>query len=995
MIFSHTPAARRQLPLRVHIATLFVALILLLGATLIWNSFAKTTQLLLQAADERFERIADQTARQLQMLVAPAATTVDLLAWQRLAADDTLVKRLDSLGYLREAFVRFEHLSALYVGYENGDFFLVRSLPADSLLRDSLAVPDSARYLVQSVERGDGTGVAAGAFLFFDADLKLLRRDSRPDYAFDPRARPWYQAARRQSGRIRTDPYLFFTTREAGITLARRAEVGQAVVGADLTLGALSATLESSRLVPTTQLAVFDGPGQAIAYLDPARVPYRGERGELRLARLSELKEPVLTELDRQLFYSNQRLIGLQPKSFTLKAAGQIWHGMVKILPFEGGTPLFLALAVPRDDLLAEAKHIRDRGVLIAVFLVLLALPVTWLLANRIARHLQNLVSETARIRRFDFHEPIEVHSFIDEVNQLARAMDSMKSTIRHFLDIGSALAAERQFERLLDRVLAETLALARGDAGILFLVSDDEKKLRPAAARLSNREGTVAADRLPPLPLDASPSHPLVEAARATVPQIRPLAPAEPLAEYLALLTDPPIKQVGQLMVVPLRNRQQELVGVLAILKADSPGDGESIGPELLAFITALSGTSAVSIENQRLLQAQKNLFESFIRLLADAIDAKSPYTGGHCARVPALTKLLAQAACADDFGAFRDFDLSEAEWEELHIAAWLHDCGKITTPEYVVDKATKLETLYNRIHEVRTRFEVLKRDAEIAYWRQVADGGDRDGLRADLEARWRALDDDFAFVASCNQGGEFMAPAQIARLKQLAERTWLRTLDDRLGLSNEERARKDRAPAEPLPAVERLLADKPEHRFERRPQDRIEADNRWGFKLNVPELLYHQGEVHNLAVARGTLSEEERYKINEHIVQTIMMLSRLPFPKSLRRVPEIAGGHHETMDGKGYPKRLRREEMSVLARMMAIADIFEALTAIDRPYKSGKTLSEALTIMARMSRERHIDAELFALFLRAGVYRQYAERFLRPEQIDNINIEDYLSGA
>lgn len=227
------------------------------------------------------------------------------------------------------------------------------------------------------------------------------------------------------------------------------------------------------------------------------------------------------------------------------------------------------------------------------------------------------------------------------------------------------------------------------------------------------------------------------------------------------------------------------------------------------------------------------------------------------------------------------------------------------------------------------------------------------------------------------------------------MAERTWLRTLDDRLGLSNEERARKDRAPAEPLPAVERLLADKPEHRFERRPQDRIEADNRWGFKLNVPELLYHQGEVHNLAVARGTLSEEERYKINEHIVQTIMMLSRLPFPKSLRRVPEIAGGHHETMDGKGYPKRLRREEMSVLARMMAIADIFEALTAIDRPYKSGKTLSEALTIMARMSRERHIDAELFALFLRAGVYRQYAERFLRPEQIDNINIEDYLSGA
>ena len=143
----------------------------------------------------------------------------------------------------------------------------------------------------------------------------------------------------------------------------------------------------------------------------------------------------------------------------------------------------------------------------------------------------------------------------------------------------------------------------------------------------------------------------------------------------------------------------------------------------------------------------------------------------------------MLAQAACADQAGAFRDFTLSTGEWEELHIACWLHDCGKITTPEYVVDKATKLETLYNRINEVRMRFEVLKRDAEITYWRAVAEGGNLAELRIKLEADWRALDDDFTFVASCNQGGEFMAPDQIARLKRLAERTWLRTLDDRLG--------------------------------------------------------------------------------------------------------------------------------------------------------------------------------------------------------------------
>ncbi|MGB4945671.1 MAG: HD domain-containing phosphohydrolase [Candidatus Competibacter denitrificans] len=994
MIFANFLPARRQLPLRLHIATLFIALIVLLGATIIWNSFTKTTQLILHAADERFERMAEQTGRQLQMLVTPVATTVDLLAWQRLTADNTLIERLDHLGYLSEALSQSTHLDALYIGYDDGDFFLLRALPPNSPLRDALAAPNAARYLVQSMER-NGTEAATGAFLYFDAALQLLRHEARPDYTFDPRNRPWYQAARSRPDRIRTDPYLFFTSREVGITLARRARIGTAVVGADLTLSALSATLNSSRLFSTTQLAVFDSSGQVIAYPETTRLPQQGEGGALRLVRLPELKEPSLTELERHLPRPDQRSAGLPPKNFALEAAGQTWHGMVRTLPFEGGTPLFLGLAVPRADLLADAKRIRDEGALIAIGLVLLALPITWLLANRIARHLKNLVDEAARIRRFDFQKPIVVHSIINEVNQLARAMDLMKSTIRRFLDIGSALTAERDFARLLDRVLAETLALAQGNAGILFLVSDDEQELRPTAARVSDPLGTVTTDRLPTLSLTASSPHPLVAAAQRTVPQIKPLTPDEPLAAYMALLTGPSSKPVGQLILMPLRNRQQELVGLLALLKTGTPHDDNRIGPELLAFIAALSGTSAVSIENQRLFQAQKHLFESFIRLLADAIDAKSPYTGGHCARVPELTKLLAQAACTDQAGAFRDFTLSPGEWEELHIACWLHDCGKITTPEYVVDKATKLETLYNRINEVRMRFEVLKRDAEITYWRAVADGGNPAELRIKLETEWRALDDDFAFVASCNQGGEFMAPDQITRLKRLAERTWLRTLDDRLGLSHEEQARKARAPAMPLPTVESLLADKPEHCFERHPDDQIGADNPWGFQLKIPELLYNQGEVHNLCVARGTLTEEERYKINEHIVQTIMMLSRLPFPKPLRRVPEIAGGHHETMDGHGYPKRLKRDEMSVLARMMAIADIFEALTAVDRPYKSGKTLSEALKIMARMVREQHIDAEIFALFLRAGVYRHYAERFLRPEQIDAVEIEDYLTGA
>ena len=336
-----------------------------------------------------------------------------------------------------------------------------------------------------------------------------------------------------------------------------------------------------------------------------------------------------------------------------------------------------------------------------------------------------------------------------------------------------------------------------------------------------------------------------------------------------------------------------------------------------------------------------------------------------------------------------------TEDEWEALHIAAWLHDCGKITTPEYVVDKATKLETLNDRIHEIRTRVEVLKRDLWIDYWQARAQGGDEASLAAIRDAGLAELDDDFAFIARCNLGNEAMAEADLQRLESIARRTWSRTLDDRLGVSWEENRRQQRTPAAPLPVIEPLLADKPEHLIERNPCELIPADNPWGFKLDVPPYKYNRGELYNLKIGKGTLTCEERYVINHHMVQTIRMLSHLPFPSHLNSITEIAGGHHEKMDGTGYPRQLKREQMSLPARMMAIADIFEALTAADRPYKRGKTLSEALGIMATMCRTAHIDPELFELFIQTGIYQQYADRFMEPQQIDGVDPEAVLGKA
>ena len=308
------------------------------------------------------------------------------------------------------------------------------------------------------------------------------------------------------------------------------------------------------------------------------------------------------------------------------------------------------------------------------------------------------------------------------------------------------------------------------------------------------------------------------------------------------------------------------------------------------------------------------------------------------------------------------------------------------------MVDKATKLETIYNRIHEIRTRFEVLWRDARLEHLEALrAADADEAALRRELDEKLAALRDDFTFVAACNLGDDPMNEERMERLRRIASRTWLRHLDDRLGLSHGEMQRRRGEPAE-LPVVESLLSDKPEHIVPRSDGATLENDP-LGFRMDVPEHLYDHGELYNLSIPRGTLTKEERFKINGHIVETIRMLGRLPFPKELRRVPEWAGNHHERLDGKGYPRRLVAAELSTPARIMAIADIFEALTAVDRPYMKPRTLSQSARIMASMCGDGHICPDLFALFLRSGVHLRYAEEYLRPEQVDEVDLGTLLA--
>jgi HD-GYP domain-containing protein (c-di-GMP phosphodiesterase class II)/ABC-type amino acid transport substrate-binding protein len=390
---------------------------------------------------------------------------------------------------------------------------------------------------------------------------------------------------------------------------------------------------------------------------------------------------------------------------------------------------------------------------------------------------------------------------------------------------------------------------------------------------------------------------------------------------------------------------------------------------------------------------KSQEELMEALIQLIADAIDAKSPYTGGHCIRVPTIAIQLAEEAAKESTGPFADFRFDDEDAvREFRIGAWLHDCGKVITPEHVVDKATKLETIYNRIHEIRTRFEVLWRDAEITALKKRLDGEEPQQVEAWLNNEQQRLQDDYAFLAECNIGGEFMSDEMQERIRALADQRWQRHFSKLIGLSQDEEKRLVEDDLnEQLPIEEKLLDDKPEHVIPRVDFDH-EAYEAQGFKVPVPDNLFNKGEVYNLCIKRGTLTEEERYKINEHVIMTIRMLEQLPLPENLSQVPEYAGTHHETLIGTGYPRKRTKDELSIPARIMALADVFEALTATDRPYKKGKKITEAMKILSFMVKDQHIDGDVFELFLRSGIYLDYCEKFLEPEQIDEINIEDYL---
>jgi HD-GYP domain-containing protein (c-di-GMP phosphodiesterase class II) len=550
----------------------------------------------------------------------------------------------------------------------------------------------------------------------------------------------------------------------------------------------------------------------------------------------------------------------------------------------------------------------------------------------------------------------VEINKMLESVPSNIRSyIDSLQNQISNMSAIGLALSKERDMDKLLEMILLEAKRISNADGGTLYMMTDDHR-LRFSIMitdSLDVHMGGTSGKDIPFYPIklynnDGKPNENMIAANAGINGKTINIPDAYKAKGFDFSGTKAFDEKTGyrskSFLTVPLKNHEEEIIGVLQLLNAQDIKSKKviSFSQRVQESVEALSSQAAVAITNKNLIKDLEVLFESFIKLIASAIDAKSPYTGGHCSRVPEITMMLAESVNDINEGPFAGIQFSDKEMYELKIAAWLHDCGKVATPEYVVDKSTKLETIYDRIHTVVTRFEVIKRDEEIKFLKKQlsiqknSSLSDMDKKEAIKKARVlylkkiKQLGEDKTFIEESNFGGEFMSQDRKDRVNKIASYRY-----------------KDNGSAKSF------LSD---------------------------------NEVYNLCISRGTLTPEERKVINDHIVVTIDMLEQLPYPKHLRNVPEFAGGHHEKLDGTGYPKGLNHAEMSVQAKIMAIADIFEALTARDRPYKKGKTLSQAMRILGFMKNDAHIDTELFDVFVKEKIYLKYAQEFLDPEQIDEV---------
>jgi HD-GYP domain-containing protein (c-di-GMP phosphodiesterase class II) len=563
---------------------------------------------------------------------------------------------------------------------------------------------------------------------------------------------------------------------------------------------------------------------------------------------------------------------------------------------------------------------------------------------KRLNKLLNSIVSEVSLYRDKKPNELL--NSIVSEVRLYAE--DQIRH-IRKLTEIGLALSAEKNISKLFEMIVDEARELSDADAGTLYILDKYDKQLGFEILQndsMNTRMGGTSGQEVPlpnvPLYVDGKPNHANVSSYAALTGEIVNIPDVYEAEGFDFTGPRNYDKNTGyrskSMLVIPMKNHENVIIGVLQLLNAQDLETKEVIpfSDEYVSLIASLASQAAVALTNTQLIQELNNLFYAFIKSIATAIDEKSPYTGGHINRVVDLTMMIAEKINDTHQGHFKSVFFNTDEIEELRMAAWMHDVGKITTPEYVVDKATKLETIVDRIHLIETRFNLIAKSIENDFLRRKLEimkkenPSESEATRIDdeLEKEIQRLAEDLEFIKTSNNPGEFMAEEKQDRIKAISEKTYL---------------------------------------FE---------DNAYPYLT--------KNEVENLCIQKGTLNGAEREVVENHALMTLKILEQLPFPRKYSMVPEYASSHHEKLDGSGYPRSLSSQDLPLQSRIMAVADIFDALTAKDRPYKKPMKLSQVKKIMEFMRKDGHIDSDIYDLFVSSGLIFEYAKKEMNPEQFD-----------
>lgn len=558
---------------------------------------------------------------------------------------------------------------------------------------------------------------------------------------------------------------------------------------------------------------------------------------------------------------------------------------------------------------------------------------------NRLLENIEQILSESMS----DLNK--------DLVNQILREIKTLcekkTSQIANLNEIGRLLSEATNIDYLLSEIISKGKLFTNADGGTLYLMSEDEKSLVFKIVEtdsLGIKMGTSAQEiTWAPVPLyleDGSSNDKMVAAYCAIKSEILNFEDVYNAEGFNFEGTKKFDEGTGfrskSMLVIPMIDHNKDVIGVLQLLNAkDSEGNVISFTSDDEKLLLSLTSQAAVAITNARMIKDLKELLESFIKSIAYAVDQKSPYTGGHVNKVASISLKIAKAINSAKTGKYADVHYTKQDINEIRISALMHDVGKITTPQHIMDKATKLEALYDRINLIKIKFEAIKKDMKIDMLNEKfrliesgADSKDTQLLEQELKEKFDVLDKEFAFVKSSNIGGEFMSDDDIEFIKKIATRKY-----------------------------------------------RVN---------NVEHNLLSDDEVHHLCIRKGTLTPEEFVIMRDHARVSNEMLDALPFPKHLKRVPSIAGGHHEKLNGKGYPQGLKENELTLEARILALADIFEALSASDRPYKEAKKMSEIMKIIGFMVKDGELDGDLVQFFYDQNIHLKYAKQCFRPEQID-----------